>query len=102
MDNLSVYRGNSKTITVTIPDSLTGTTGTTILTVNTRRSSTYSGTTLLANEGVKVGAIVTFNITAEQNTIPEYVYFYNINVYEGDEKYTIAEGSYAVKSSLIE
>jgi hypothetical protein len=100
MDNLTVYRGNNKTLTATLPATLTGTTGTSVLTVNTKESLSYSGTTLFSVTGVKNGADVKFSITSTQNNTSEYVYFYNITTTSGANKYTIAEGSYTILPSL--
>ncbi len=98
MENLTAYKNTDKTITVTLPASISGATDVKLYITTEETGGDYI---LSGHTGTTTSGITTFSITATQNNIDEYVYWYNVVVVYQTKQYVIADGTYAVLPSLI-
>jgi hypothetical protein len=94
--NIIAVKNTAKQITVTLPSALSGLTGTSIITVNTKESPAYSGLTLFTQSGITTAGHLIFNISAQQNNILNYVYYFTIDFISAGQTYRIADGGYVI------
>jgi hypothetical protein len=103
MNGISIYRGNSKSLVVDIPSTVSLSGFTAVLIVSTTEDfnsilfsvtgSTITGSTLATQS-------TTFNITKSQNDLEERVYFYQVYIdNEITQKFTVLADSYSILPS---
>jgi hypothetical protein len=98
MDNITTYRGETKTISVEIPEGYTS--GYTMNFILNDKEYSDDDPVLVITGLTITDDISLVNITATENDIPEMVYFFQCDIINGNLKYTIAKGSYTVIPSI--
>jgi hypothetical protein len=98
MDNLTTYKNTNKTITVTLPPQLSGATDVKLYITDKENGGNYI---LSGHTGTTTQGTTTFEISASQNNVEEYVYWYNVVVKYQSKQYVISEGTYAVLPTLL-
>lgn len=94
-DIISVYQGNTLTVTCTVTglSSLSGYTG--YFTVKDR-----DGGEEFESTGSIDGLVITFTITKANNTRSAYDYLYEITINDGTNYFTLKQGVYRVMESI--
>jgi len=96
-NEITTYKGNNKTISVSVPAGYSG------YTVNfTVCENEYDEDTMVFNvTGVTVtNNVAVVNITKEQNDIEEKVYWYQVDIVQDPYKFTVAKSTYSVIPSI--
>lgn len=97
MKYLTAYKNTDKTITVTLPASISGATDVKLYISPSEIGGDYiiSGAT-----GTTVSGVTTFEITATQNNVDEYVYFFDVIAIYNGKTHNIANGTYSILPSM--
>lgn len=95
---IDVYEGNNLMVIVNVTgiSSLAGYTPT--FTVKEEKESSSS---IFEVTGSVNALQITFNITAEQNSIDRGYYWYEVTIESGSTKYTLAQNGYNVLESIV-
>jgi len=102
MNGITVYKGDSKSLTIEIPATTSLSGYTSILVVSDKE---ISGTTIFTATGTTISGELsqqqtTFTITKDNNEIEPRVYFYQVYIISGEEKITITSDTYCVLPSI--
>lgn len=102
MNGITIYKGDTKSLTIEIPATTSLSGYTSILSVSDKE---MSGTTIFTCTGTTISGDLnqqqtTFTITQENNNIEPRVYFYQVYIISGDEKITVTSDTYSVLPSL--
>ena len=102
MAKITIYEGNTSVVTCTVTNSdgtaadLDGYTAT--ITVKQNKSDTDI---VFNEEGVIVDNVITFSITAADNTIDCGVYYYEVTIDDSTSYYSLAQDRYVIKESIV-
>jgi hypothetical protein len=97
MSRIDVFEGNTLSVTVTVTGiaSLSGYSAN--MCVKEFKNST---TSFFDSTGTINGLVITFVITAAQNSIAKGRYYYEATVDNGTNYFTVSQGAYVVKESI--
>jgi hypothetical protein len=103
MNKITVYEGNTIpiTLTVTDPDGVAVDMEDYTITITVKAAKDDSEVLIEQEAALIETNVVTITIDADDNTLEDGTYYYEVTAELGDEKYTLVQDRFVVRESML-